>query len=283
MSSTNTSSSVQPDDIKTVKLVPCHALSNDILFNLKMLNDTKNPIYLQELQQIIKEVEPMFEKNPLPDHPGLRAFATPGTTPFTGELALKAEAEYKSLWRFKGVEEVNGKRILLLKEGLIFAEHIIEYESVKPFIAEGCFRLSKAPYIDRANGSQQDSKLYKETLVQLINDTFDNLERTASVPLISTKDEEKVIPQIFVNKIEELQQGLRRVGKQLKEAVGDGVIPETLHEIHAHMADATDTDSMRAGLTQLHRFNAISWRQILGHAADEDLEQLKKMAKRLAS
>lgn len=115
----------------------------------------------------------------------------------------------------------------------------------------------------------------------MINDTLATLERTACIPLIRAKDEEKILPEIFVNKIEELQQGMRKMGKQLKEAVGDGVLPETLHEIHAHMADAADTDSMRAGLTQMHRFNAITWRQSVSRAVDADLEQLKEMAKKL--
>jgi hypothetical protein len=115
--------------------------------------------------QIIKEVEPKFAENPLPDHPGLRAFMIPGTTPFTAELAFKAEDEYKSLWKFKGVEEVNGERILWLKEGLMFAKRIIYSESVKPFIAEGCFQLSKTPSIDQANISQRNSKVYNEALV----------------------------------------------------------------------------------------------------------------------
>lgn len=38
---------------------------------------------------------------------------------------------------------------------------------------------------------------------------------------------------------------------------------------------------LRAGLTQMHRFNAITWRQSVGRAVDADLEQLKGMAKKL--
>jgi hypothetical protein len=89
------------------------------------------------------------------------------------------------------------------------------------------------------------------------------------------------MPEIFVNKIEELQQGMREMGKQLEQAVGDGVLLKILHEIHAHMANAADIDSMRAGLTQPHRFNAIIWRQNVGHVVDANLEQLKEMTKKL--
>jgi hypothetical protein len=47
------------------------------------------------------------------------------------------------------------------------------------------------------------------------------------------------------------------------------------------MANAADIDSMRAGLTQPHRFNAIIWRQNVGHVVDANLEQLKEMTKKL--
>ena len=47
----------------------------------------------------------------------------------------------------------------------------------------------------------------------MINDTFATLEGTACVPLIRAKDDEKIIPEVFVNKIEELQQGMREMGR----------------------------------------------------------------------
>ena len=206
--------------------------------------ETKEKWFLDEMKTMLNNIDSNANYQLLPSNPGLREFAESKKN-FTMELAHQVANEFSNNW--PSATPISAIHVLKLKQQLIESKIFLEYWLVKPFLIEGCYRLSYADCEGRA-------------LEDLVESVVGNVQRLCTSHESMAWKNNAPLAAILAKLEEAVDYGLANE-EQMKAACGEVAFDLSPSDIWAVFADASDTDTAQAAFMQQVRLFVSGFRQ----------------------
>jgi hypothetical protein len=235
----------------SVKLVfnPNVSLANEVASLIAGYVHSPSDWFLDEIVSVLKVIDDDLNHRPLPENSGLRMFVEV-TGELSAEQATRVVEDFKINW--PDVPHVTDKSIMELKRGLGLAEVDLEYKLIRPFIAEGCWRMS-------VNNFKQPKRL-REMVVSTLETVTRVMGTSEWTPSISPADQNALLTTTLA-KLREIKANAGAMEESMKATYGESAFDVSTYDIWEKFADAADTDTARAAWMQQLKLLAGGVRQ----------------------
>ena len=256
---------------------PAQSFTNDLVGLTAAFSIKKDPVILSQLRNLLSDFDPDLENtSTLRDCPNLHLLLDKDETLSKEELDGVVE-EAASLWPeiYVTTDAVND-----LKTGLLESKVVLEYRCVRGFLAEGCSRLMKI-YDEGAQmeiEGQNFSTLSVKELGVFVSDLRQSvvhiLGDVSPSRLSITDDAFASLISAIGKKLREISHAGKGYCRNLRESLGDQVVPATIDDCFEIMRNTMDVDSARLAYN-------MALRVAIGKLAEKD-SALEKMVADLA-
>lgn len=294
-------------------LSPSLSLKNEITSLVAGYKQSKDPWFLDELQQVLVEIDQDLMLSPsenssmllfgLLDDNDVPLDETDSVETFTFSRARAMVTELSKMYTEL---DCSAERLFLLHHGVRHAQLSIDYALLQPFLAEALYQLNKAIEAgviaeeydyegthhgeDQSMGEMEDvdntmkSKYegqHDVVLAEVVTQAFKTVKRVlgSKPPVSISLDEEGAILRIIKEKLKEMVSTDSEFGKMLKNSAGDAAFDFTIQDIWAKHGDSCDTDAARAAFMDVVRLLISAFRQKERHlatAAEEIVQVLER-------
>lgn len=254
---------------ENIKLVfnPNVSVANEVAFLAKGYERKKDIWFIREIQSILKSIDGDLNFRPLKENRGLRKFIEEEEEmdEESSELVLQ---DLTALWPSLNVESVSAKQVQKLHEALWKTKTRLPYRFIRPFFAEITYLMQTKDKLD-----------LEKAVVKVIASAQRMLGEPEEAPPVEGAGHIDCL-NLMLLKLKEIQAASKDANAQMKDAYGEVVFGDvTAHDIWAHFADASDTDTARAAFNHQCRMMVAEFQQKekgLGGMIDDLIEAFEK-------
>jgi hypothetical protein len=251
-----------------VVLEPKVALQNEIMFLVECFSKTGEMWHLQELVSVLEQADEDLTFIPPASNMTMRKFVD-NEEEFEQEDPARMIEELGQTW--PDLVEIDAIDLSMLKEELVRADIILEYQLIRPFLSEALFQLRKRR---EAGLGLLD---VAEEAIATVRRVLANCE--SAVPILTQDDESSLFTSILAA-LKNILKAASAFDKGLKDNSGDQTATGTLHDIWEKYADSLDTDSAKLAWFQAARYLTAAQKHKqrgLGEMVEDIVEVLEQM------